>query len=393
MTSLKDQFLLEPDVHFLNHGSFGATPLPVFESYQRWQRRLEAQPVRFLSRELDPLLHKSRAALGKYLHADADDLVFIPNATHGVNIVARSLDLQPGDEVLTTDHEYGACDFTWEFLCGKAGTKYIHMPISLPIRSEEEIVESFWRGVTPRTRVVYLSHITSPTALRLPVETICARARELGILTIVDAAHSPGQIPVDLQAMNADIVFGNCHKWMLCPKGAAFIYVRREVQPSIEPFVVSWGFHPLPETTTGSRFVDLLQWTGTKDPAAALAVPDAIAFMRAHDWDSVRVNCRALLRRSVEWVCGLTQMKPAYPLDLDYYSQMAIAPLPRVDAPALKRLLYDEFKVEVPITVWQDKCFVRISIQAYNTREDVDALLAGLSQLLPRVFVPPDRRS
>ena len=392
MPFLKDQFLLEPDVHFLNHGSFGATPLPVFESYQRWQRRLEAQPVRFLSRELDLLLHNSRAALGEYLHADADDLVFIPNATHGVNIVARSLDLQPGDEVLTTDHEYGACDFTWKFLCGKAGAKYIHMPISLPIRSEEEIVESFWRGVTRRTRVVYLSHITSPTALRLPVETICARARELGLLTIVDAAHSPGQIPVDLQAMNADIVFGNCHKWMLCPKGAAFIYVRREVQPRIEPFVVSWGFHPLPETTTGSRFVDLLQWTGTKDPAAALAVPDAISFMRAHDWDSIRLKCRALLRRSVEWVCGLTQMEPAYPLNLDYYSQMAIAPLPRVDAPALKRLLYDEFKVEVPIVAWQDKCFVRISIQAYNTREDVDALLAGLRQLLPRVLVPPGSR-
>jgi isopenicillin-N epimerase len=388
MPSIKEQFLLEPDVHFLNHGSFGATPIPVFDAYQRWQRRLESQPVRFLGRDLDGLLKESRAALGEYLHADADDLVYIPNATHGANIVARSLNLQPGDEVLTTDHEYGACDFTWEFVCGKVGAKYVRAAITLPIRTEEEIVEEIWRGVTPRTKIIYLSHITSPTALRLPVEQICARARQRGILSVVDAAHSPGQIPVDLQALNADIVFGNCHKWMLSPKGAAFIYVRREIQSRIEPFVVSWGYHALPETTTGSRFIDLLQWTGTKDPAAALAVPDAIAFMRVHDWDSVRANCRALLRRSVEWVCGLAQTEPAYPLNLDFFSQMAIAPLPRVDVPSLKRLLYDDFKVEVPIIEWRDKCFVRISIQAYNTREDVDALLAGLRQLLPRVYLP-----
>ncbi len=387
MSSLKECFLLDPDIVFLNHGSFGATPIPVFESYQRWQGRLESQPVRFLGRELDGLLKESRAALGRFLHAEADDLVYIPNATHGVNIVARSLNLQPGDEILTSDHEYGACDFAWEFICGKTAVNYIHAPISLPVNSEEEIVERFWRGVTPRTKVIYLSHITSPTALRLPVEAICARAREAGIFTVIDAAHSPGQIPLDLQALNADIVFGNCHKWMLSPKGAAFLFVRREVQPRIEPFVVSWGYHPLPETTTGSRFVDLLQWTGTKDPAAALAVPDAIAFLREHNWDAVRKDCHSLLRQALGKICELTGMPPVYPLDSDFYSQMAIAPLPRLDAPALKQLLYDEFKVEIPVIVWQDKCFVRISIQGYNTREDVDVLVAALKALLPRVAV------
>jgi len=212
MPSLKDYFLLNPDIVFLNHGSFGATPKPVFEAYQSWQLRLERQPVLFLGRELDGLLKVSRRALGKYLNADADDLVYIPNATHGVNIIAHSLDLKPGDEILTTDHEYGACDYTWDFICGKTGAKYIHQPIPLPVHSEEEIADQIWLGVTPRTKAVYLSHITSPTALRLPVEQICQHAREAGILTIVDAAHPPGQIPVDLQALGADIVFGNCHK-------------------------------------------------------------------------------------------------------------------------------------------------------------------------------------
>src|SRR6266540_2304328 len=195
MTSIKEYFLLDPDIVFLNHGSFGATPKPVFEVYQNWQTRLERQPVLFLGRELDKLLLESRIALGEYLHADANDLVYIPNATHGVNIIAHSLQLKPGDEILTTDHEYGACDYTWDFICGKTGAKYIHQPIPLPVSSEEEIIDQFWQGVTPRTRAIYVSHMASSTALKLPVEKICQRAREAGIFSIVDAAHSPGQIP------------------------------------------------------------------------------------------------------------------------------------------------------------------------------------------------------
>ena len=385
MSTLHQYFLLDPEVHFLNHGSFGATPRPVFDAYQDWQRRLERQPVLFLGREYDALLKESRQALGAYLHADADDLACIPNATHGANIIARSLDLQPGDEILATDHEYGACDYTWEFVCDKTGAKYIHQPISLPVHGEGEVVEQFWQGVTPRTKAVYLSHITSPTARRLPVEAICQRARQAGILSIVDAAHAPGQLPVDLSALGADVYFGNCHKWMLAPKGAAFLYVRHDLQSIIEPFIVSWGSHPTPETTTGSRFIDILQWTGTKDPAAALAVPAAIEFMHEHHWEQVRVECHALLRSAVERVCDLTDLPPLYPLDSDFYSQMAIAPLPPVDAALLKSRLYDEFKVELPITQYLGRQFVRISIQGYNTQEDVDALVDALAVLLPQV--------
>lgn len=385
MLSLKEYFLLDPDVIFLNHGSFGAAPKPVMEAYRNWQLRLERQPVLFLGRELNGLLHESRIALGKYLNADAGDLAYIPNATHGVNIAAHSLKLKADDEILTTDHEYGACDYTWDFNCGKAGTKYIHQPIRLPVHSEEEIVEQFWLGVTPRTKVIYLSQITSPTALRLPVEQICQRAKETGILTIVDAAHSPGQIPVDLQALDADIVFGNCHKWMLNAKGSAFLYVKRNLQHLIEPLVVSWGYTPTPETTTGSRFIDLLQWTGTKDPSAALTVPTAIQFMQEHNWHEVRNSSHNLLRQGIERICDLTNLPPLYPLDSDFYSQMGIAPLPASNLSALKSRLYDEYKIEVPLIQWQDKQFVRISVQGYNSQEDIDALVNALQMLLPQV--------
>jgi len=385
MNALKQHFLLDPEIHFLNHGSFGACPKPVFDAYQAWQRRLERQPVLFLGREHDSLLQESRAALGAYLNASADDLVYIPNATHGVNIVARSLNLKPGDEVLTTDHEYGACDLTWEFVCGKSGAKYIHQPIDLPVQTQEEIVHQFWTGVTERTRVIYLSHITSPTALRLPIEPICALAKERGILTVIDAAHAPGQIPLDLQALGADIVFGNLHKWVMAPKGAAFLYARRETQPILEPLVVSWGFGGNSPFENGSRFVNIFQWTGTRDPSAALAVPEAIQFMEEHDWESVRKECNSLLTHAIERVCNLVKMPPLYPLDGSFFSQMAIAPLPpEVDIAALKSWLYEECKVEIPLIQWRDRKFVRVSIQGYNAMEDVDALLSGLERFLPK---------
>jgi len=387
MLNLKQHFLLDPSVVFLNHGSFGATPKPVFEAYQDWQLRLERQPVLFLGRELDGLLKESRQSLGTYLHADADDLIYIPNATHGVNIIARSLVIEAGDEILTTDHEYGACDYTWDFICAKAGAKYIHQPIPLPVKSEEEIVEQLWSGVTSRTKVIYLSHITSPTALRLPVEQICKRAKEAGIWTVVDAAHSPGQIPVDLQTLDADVVFGNCHKWMLNAKGSAFLYVRRELQRFIDPLIVSWGYKSAPETTTGSRFIDILQWTGTKDPSAALTVPTAIHFMQEHAWDEVRSECHKLLRHGIDQICNLVNMSPLYPLDSDLYSQMGIAPLPPSNLAVLKSRLYDEYRIEVPLIQWQDKQFVRISVQGYNSQGDMDALAHALKSLLHQVAI------
>jgi isopenicillin-N epimerase len=385
MNNLKPLFLLDPDIIFLNHGSFGAMPKPVFDVYHDWQMRLEHQPVRFLGRDLNDFLFVARQQLGEYLHASAEDLVFIPNATHGVNIVARSLNLEPGNQILTTNHEYGACDYTWEYLCIKSGVNYIHQEIQIPIGNDEEIVEEFWRGVNKNTKVIYLSQITSPTAFIMPVDKICKRARQNGILTVVDSAHAPGQIEVDLQTLGADIVFGNCHKWMLSPKGAAFLYVRKEIQPLIEPLIVSWGFRSTPETSTGSRYIDIMQWTGTRDPSAFLSVPAAIQFMEDHHWEEVRNNCHRLLRIAIEKICDLTGLMPLYSQESKFYAQMGIALLPKSRLSELKARLYDEFKVEVPLIQWNDRQFVRISVQGYNTKDDIDVLILGLTQLLPQV--------
>ncbi len=385
-TNVKSLFQLDPTIHFLNHGSFGACPIPVFEVYQAWQRRLEKQPVLFLGREMMALDREARQPLRVYLNTHPDNLVFVTNATHGVNIIARSLALAPGDEILTSDHEYGACDYTWEFICNKTGANYVHQPIPLPAQSAEQMVEQFWQGVTPKTRLIYLSHITSPTALRLPIEAICRRARQANILTLIDGAHAPGQIPLDLEALGADWYTGNLHKWALSPKGAGFLYARPEVQHLVEPLVVSWGYHAAPEASTGSRFQDLLGWTGTRDPAASLSVPAALQFMQEHHWEQVRQDCHILLRQAIENICELVQMAPLYPLEADLYFQMGIAPLPPgTDLALLKRRLYDEYRVEVPLIDWNSQKFVRISVQGYNTQADLDALTKGLRALLPQV--------
>ena len=225
-------------------------------------------------------MREARSALGDFVGADADDLVYVTNATVGLNIVARSLDLRPGDEVLTTDHEYGALDRTWRFLCAKHGAKYIRQPVPVPIddRRAADVVEAVWSGVTDRTRVLFISHITSPTAITFPIKPLIDRARERGIVTIVDGAHAPGQIELNLRELGADFYSGNLHKWLMSPKGSAFLYARKEMQHLVEPLVVSWGWEA--EKPGPSRFVDEQEWTGTRDIAAFLSVPAAIQFQR-----------------------------------------------------------------------------------------------------------------
>ncbi len=385
MNQYKRLFLLDPQVIFLNHGSFGACPKSVFEAYQEWQQRLEKQPVLFLGREYNRLMQEARQALGRYLHCDADDLAFIPNATHGVNIVARSLCFGPGDEVLTSNHEYGACDNTWEFICQKTGARYIHCPLPLPLTSGDELVDALWKGVNERTRLIYLSHITSPTAQLFPVEKICQRAHERGILTAIDGAHAPGQLELDLGRIGTDFYFGNCHKWMLSPKGAAFIYVRREHQSIIEPLVVSWGWGANYDNTTGSRFIDFLQWSGTYDPSASLAVPDAIRFMEDNNWPLVRQRCHALLIEALKGASAVTGMPIPYLLDDPEQSflptQMGITALPdHVDAKVLKETLYNRYHIEIPYTEWNGQKYLRISIQGYNDETDVEVLLKAMKR-------------
>jgi len=384
MAAFKELFLLDPEVLFLNHGSFGATPRPVFEAYQAWQRRLERQPVQFIVTDLPRYFETARQLLGNYLNADKNDLVYVPNATFGLNIVARSLPLQEGDEVLTTNHEYGACDRVWRFVSQKKGFHYRQQPIALPVTSPEEIVEQLWQGVTPQTSVIFISHITSSTALCFPVAQICKLARAAGILTVIDGAHAPGQVPLDLKAIDADFYCGNAHKWLCGPKGSGFLYTRPDRQHLVEPLVVSWGWGEERMLSYGSDYLDYLQWVGTNDPAAYLAVPAAIEFQQAHNWTAIRQTCHRLVQQAMHRICELTGLAPLYPDHAGFYHQMATIPLPPIaDLLALKQRLYEEYRVEIPLLEWHGCPYIRISIQAYNTQKDVDALLDALTILLP----------
>ncbi len=381
MSDLKAHFLLDPDVVFLNHGSFGATPRPVFRAYQQWQRRLEREPVQFIIHELLGELAQARQTLGRELNAAASDLVFVPNATFGVNIVARSLPLQPGDEILMSDHEYGACENIWEFIAQKTGAHIVRQPIPLPLQARETVAEVLWQGVTPRTKVIFLSQITSPTAIHLPVDLICHKARQAGIYTVVDGAHAPGQVTVDLQAIGADFYVGNCHKWMLAPKGAGFLYTRRELQEQVEPLVVSWGWGENKPYTTGSRYLDNLEWWGTRDPSAYLAVPVAIRFQEEMSWGLVRERCHHLLAACVQQICDLTGLHSIYTPGCEPFAQMALAPLPPIeDVFAFQTQLYRQHRIEVPCIRWGERCWIRVSIQGYNDQADIEALLQALAK-------------
>jgi isopenicillin-N epimerase len=377
ITSLQAHFLLDPQVIYLNHGSFGATPRPVFERYQYWQGELERQPTEFLGRRAGGLLREAREALGRYLGADAGSLSYVTNATTGLNIVARSLALGPGDEVLATDHEYGALDRTWKFLAQRQGYKYINQPIPVPVTDSAAFVDSLWQGVTPNTKVIFISHITSPTALIFPVEAVCRRAREEGILTVIDGAHAPGQIPLHLDALGADFYSGNLHKWLCAPKGSAFLYARPERQALIEPLIVSWGYQG--ETSAGSRLVDYTEWLGTRDIAAFLAVPDAIRFQEENGWDSVREACHIIAEQALREMTALTGLEPLSPISPAWFAQMVSAPVdPAVDMGALHERIYAEEHIEVPLLRWNEHNLARFSIQAYNTWEQVECLIQAI---------------
>ena len=346
---MRDLFLLDPDVTFLNHGSFGATPRAVFERYQAWQLELEREPVDFVARRLGGLLAEARAALAAFVGARPDDLTFVQNATTGVNVAGRALDLRPGDEVLTTNLEYGACVMAWEQLCTLVQVPY------------EELLEH----VTERTRAVFVSHITSETGLLLPVEDIVRAARESGLVTIVDGAHAPGHVDLDVDALGADFYAGNCHKWLCAPKGAGFLHVRPEWQERVDGPIVSWGYQ---EPAT---FISRTERQGTRDAAAYLTVPAAIEFFRSHD---DRERCVALCREARRDLCALLGTEPIAPEEM--VLQMASVRLPAAD-PGLSQRLWDEHRIEIPVS--HDGELLRISIAAYNDRADVDRLLSALA--------------
>ena len=310
--------------------------------------------------------------------AGPDELVFVPNATSALNVVARSLKLRPGDEVVATDHEYGAADLLWEAVCARAGARYVRRSVPVPVRSAEAVVDDVWDAVTERTRVLFVSHVSSPTALVFPVEQLCRRAREAGILSVVDGAHGPGHVPLDVRALGADAYAGNCHKWMCAPKGAGFLWLRPELHDRVDALVIGWGF-----AEANASFVARNEGQGTRDPSAYLAVPAALDFLAAHDWATVRANCHdraSLVRARLAQVTGL---EPLQPDSTAWFGQMVAARLPdRCDAERLGRRLAEEHGIEVNAKAWNGQPLIRVSVQGYNTEMDLERLFEALPPLL-----------
>jgi isopenicillin-N epimerase len=381
---MREYFLLDPSVAFLNHGSYGACPREVFEDYQKWQLELERNPVDFLGRNSAQLLKTARQILAKFLGAHPDDVVFVSNATTGVNIVAKSLKINPGDAVVATDHEYGACELTWQELCRERGAHYIKAEVPLPYDSEL-FVDHIWEKVTPQTRILFVSHVTSTTALRFPVEKLCRRARDEGIVTVIDGAHAPGHFELSLDALGADFYLGNCHKWLLAPKGSAFLHCRSDMQERLRGLVTSWGYDEhvdVHERYTGTSMLERRhQWQGTRDLAAFLAVPAAIRFRHKHDWKSHTELSKVLLKDAVREILAQSKVtEDLLPAVSDQDLQMIAVPIMERGSSNLTQWLFEHHCIEAPVTRHGDQSFLRLSMQPYNSASDVERLLHALKE-------------
>lgn len=378
--NLKSQFLLRSDITYLGFGSFGACPKPIFEDYQKWQLELETEPVQFITVNGLAYLKKSREALSNYINCNAEDVVYTTNPSYAINIIAKSLKLNAGDEVLSTNLEYGAIDRTWNYYCKNAGAKYVRQPIELPLVSKEKFVEQFFAGLTNKTKAIFISQITSTTALIFPVKEICEIAKEKGLLTIVDGAHVPGHIPLDLAELKADVYTGACHKWMCTPKGCSFLYVKKEFQNLFDPLVVSWGYESA--YPSDSQFLDYHQAQGTRDFSAFLTVPKAIEFLKENNWEKVSTDCKELARKNLLRFCDLLGSKPLSPVTGEFLGQMCSIQLKTSQPEKLQRHLFEKYKTEIPVMRQADNVFIRYSIQGFNTQQDLDILYNALAEII-----------
>ncbi len=375
---MKEHFLLDPKITFLNHGSFGACPKVVFNNYQFWQEELEKQPVSFLQNVLYEKLEVSRTELAQFIGCEHDELIFFQNPTTAVSNIICNLNLHPGDEVLMSSHEYGALVRSWSEWGLKKNIKIIQQEIKLPLTSENEFVENIWRGVSPKTKVIFLSHITSATGLIFPIEKIISMAKEKGIITIIDGAHAPAHIPLNIHKINCDFYTGALHKWLCGPKGASFLYVKKEHQSWMKPLIYSWGKEgndPGP-----SEFLQDFQWQGTRDMAAFLAIPCAIEFYYNHLEENLKV-CRENIKYASKKLESTLMTEPISNGE-NWIGQMVSHPLPRSAPPDLKEILYKNYKIEVPIFKWKDYMFIRLSMQIYNEKKEVDLLMRALRSIL-----------
>ena len=380
MKNFQDQFLLNPAITFLNFGSFGATPKPIFENYQHWQRVLEAEPVQFIAFDGVNYLAESRAALAKYIGcADKDDLVYVTNPSFAVNLIAKNFPLKAGDEILTTDIEYGACDRTWNFYCEKAGARYRRQKINLPITTKEKFIADFFEGVTANTKAIFISQITSSTGLIFPVKEVCEIAKSKGLITIVDGAHVPGHIPFNLAEIQADFYTGACHKWMMTPKGSSFLYVKNEHQHLFDPLIVSWGYQST--APSQSQFLDYHQMIGTRDFSAFLCVEECIAFMEKHDWKNMAKTCHQLVLKYATRFFELLGSTPISPLTSEWIGQMVSIPIKTKEPEQLQRKLFTAYKIEIPVMRQDADVYLRYSINAFNSEAQLDTLYNALVEI------------
>ena len=393
----RSPWLLEPEISFLNHGSFGACPEPVLEAQRVWRERMEAQPVRFLGRELETHLDEARLRVGQFLRADADGIAFVPNATTGVSTVLSSLRFQPGDELLASDHEYNATLNALRGAAARDGARVVIVRIPYPIRDPSQVVEAYLGAVTDRTRLALVSHVTSPTAVILPAAAIVRELDRRGVDTLVDGSHAPGMIDVDLGALGAAYWTGNGHKWLCAPKGSGILHVRADLRDRIHPLVVSHGANAT--RTDRPRYRLEFDWQGTADPTPYLSLPAAIRYVGGiHDdgWNGLRAANRALARHARDLLCAALGVPAPAPDAM--LGAMASVPLPGIAATdaAAERLqteLREEDRIEVPVVAFPvpaargdgegpAQLLVRISAQVYNRPAEYEALAAPLARRL-----------
>ncbi|MDX2096887.1 MAG: aminotransferase class V-fold PLP-dependent enzyme [Leptolyngbyaceae cyanobacterium bins.59] len=383
-SSYQSFWSLDPRVTFLNHGAFGACPRPVLEAQQRWRDRLEAQPLKFLGREIEELLDTARSDLAAFVGAESGELAFIPNATTGVNAVLRSLMPQwgIGDELLTTNHEYNACRNALNYVAQTSGATIVVAEVPFPITDPEQMLEAVLAKVSERTRLVLVDHISSQTALIFPIASLTKALRTQGIEVLIDGAHAPGMIPLNLTELGATYYTGNCHKWLCAPKGAAFLYVQRDRQAQIRPLTISHGAND--PRKHRSRFHLEFDWMGTGDPSAYLCVPEAIRFMGSllpGGWPELMATNRNLALAARQVLCEGLAVPPPSPDEMA--GAMVSIPL----ANSLPEDLYDrlvhEFQIEVPVIPWHPplRRLIRVSAQVYNLLEQYTYLTTALKHL------------
>ena len=385
--ALKSKFLLDPEITFLNHGSYGSCPKPVFEVYQKYQTDLESHPIKFMQEDVYKLLEISRESLSHYVNCDKDDLIFVTNPTQAVGTVIHNILINSNDEVLSTNLEYGSCDRMWTYDADQKGYKYIQAEINLPIEDKETFLNQFWSYASDQTKYVFISQITSTTGMILPIPEIVAEAKKRGIKTIIDGAHVPAHIPLDIKELDPDYYTGALHKWLCCPKGSSFLYVKKEKQVGIQPMLKSWGwgeeyekFKSSVQLHSPSRFINVFQWQGTRDMSTFFTVPEAIQFQEEHDWDSVRsrsINMVIEARNRINEITKLPKICPD-----NWLGQMATILFPIDDTVAFKKTLYNDYQIEMPVMRHIEHTAFRISIQGYNNQEDIDHLINALEELI-----------